>query len=131
MAFDIYTAITDRAIEQLQQGVAPWRKPWVGVNGKGAVSHATGKSYSLINQCLIGMEGEYATFNQIKAEKGMIRKGAKARMVIYYKMIERENEDTGEKDLFPMIKYYNVFNVLDTEGVQPKHEPAIVQREIK
>ena len=117
MAFDIYTAITDRAIEQLQQGVAPWRKPWVGVNGKGAVSHATGKSYSIINQCLVGMEGEYATFNQIKAEKGMIRKGAKSRMVVFYKMIQREDKATGDIDTFPMLRYYNVFSVLDTEGV--------------
>lgn len=26
--FNIYQAVTDRIIEQLEQGVIPWRKPW-------------------------------------------------------------------------------------------------------
>lgn len=128
MAFDIYATITDKAIEQLENGVAPWRRPWFGVNGKGAVSHATGKSYSLLNQCLIGTEGEYATFNQIKNEGGKVRKGAKARMVVFYKMVERENKDTGEKELFPMLRYYNIFNILDAEDIAAKYEPELVQR---
>ena len=29
---DIYTRITDRIVEDLEQGVRPWMKPWNAVN---------------------------------------------------------------------------------------------------
>ena len=30
---DIYAAVTDRIIAQMEQGVIPWQKPWIS-NGK-------------------------------------------------------------------------------------------------
>ena len=36
---DIYAAVTDRIIAQMEQGVIPWQKPWVS-NGK-AISHTS------------------------------------------------------------------------------------------
>jgi len=59
---DIYAAVTERIIEQMEQGIIPWQKPWIS-NGK-AVSHATGKPYSLLNQFMLGRPGEYLTFKQ-------------------------------------------------------------------
>jgi len=47
--FDICEVITSRIIEQLQQGIIPWNKPWTGIQG-GAISGATGRPYSLLNQ---------------------------------------------------------------------------------
>ena len=44
--FDIYEAVTERIIQQLQQGVIPWQKPWTGTQ-HGAISGTTGKPYSL------------------------------------------------------------------------------------
>ena len=57
---DIYAEITNRILSQMEQGIIPWQKPWVAA-GK-AVSYATGKPYSLLNQMLLGQPGEYATF---------------------------------------------------------------------
>ena len=37
---DIYAEITNRIINQLEQGVIPWRKPWVACGA--AISYATG-----------------------------------------------------------------------------------------
>ncbi len=37
----IYAEITARIIDQMENGIIPWQKPWVA-NGK-AISHATGK----------------------------------------------------------------------------------------
>ena len=39
---DIYAEITARIIDQMENGIIPWQKPWVA-NGK-AISHATGKA---------------------------------------------------------------------------------------
>lgn len=52
---DIYAEITNRIINQLEQGVIPWRKPWVACGA--AISYATGKPYSLLNQMLLGKAG--------------------------------------------------------------------------
>ena len=34
---DIYAAVTERIIEQMEQGIIPWQKPWIS-NSK-AISH--------------------------------------------------------------------------------------------
>ena len=46
---DLYQEVTNRIIEQLEAGIIPWNKPWTGSNA-GAISHNTGRAYSLINQ---------------------------------------------------------------------------------
>ena len=92
---DIYAAVTDRIIAQLEAGQISWHKPWIA-SGQ-AVSHSTGKPYSLLNQLLLGQPGEYVTFHQCTAEGGQVRKGEKAQMVVFWKWIEQEDEETGEK----------------------------------
>ena len=117
---DIYAEVTDRIIAQLEQGVIPWRKPWIASGA--AISHSTGKPYSLLNQIILGKPGEYATFKQITDEGGRIKKGAKAQMVVFWKWIEQEDEDRpGEMKKIPFLRYYNVFHLDDCEGTKPKH----------
>ena len=116
---DIYAAVTDRIIAQMEQGVIPWQKPWVS-NGK-AVSHATGKPYSLLNQMLLGRPGEYLTFKQCQAAGGKVKKGEKAQLVVFWKWIEQEDEETGETKEVPFLRYYNVFHIDQCEGIQAKY----------
>ena len=76
--FDIYEAITNRIIDALEAGTIPWRKPWKG-GCRYAISHSTGKPYSLLNQLMLGERpGEYLTWKQIHDEGGRVKKGAKA-----------------------------------------------------
>lgn len=57
--FDLYTTITDCIIKELETGEIPWQKPWADT-GRLAISHGTGKPYSLLNQLLLGKRpGEY------------------------------------------------------------------------
>ena len=123
MAFDIYAAVTDRIVAQLEQGIIPWHKPWTGVQS-GAISGATGKPYSLLNQMLLGKPGEWYTFNQIQKLGGKIRKGEHSSMVVFWKQVPVKEKDptTGEEKQFcvPMLKYFNVFHVSQCEGIEPK-----------
>lgn len=132
MAFDIYCAVTDRIIEELENGVIPWEKPWSGVRS-GAISHTTGKPYSLINQMLLIKPGEYLTFKQCSDEGGKVKKGAKARMVVFWKMLQNEKKDSfgivirdanglPVYEHIPLLRYYNVFHIDDCEGIQPKYK---------
>lgn len=123
MAFDIYAAVTDRIVQQLEKGVVPWRKPWTGVRS-GAISGATGKPYSLLNQMLLAKAGEWYTWNQIQALGGKVRKGEKSSMVVFWKQTPVKDEDpaTGEQieRMIPVLKYFNVFHIDQLEGIEAK-----------
>ena len=123
MAFDIYAAVTDRIVQQLEKGVVPWRKPWTGVRS-GAISGATGKPYSLLNQMLLAKDGEWYTWNQIQALGGKVRKGEKSSMVVFWKQTPVKDEDpaTGEQieRMIPVLKYFNVFHIDQLDGIEAK-----------
>ena len=116
---DIYSEVTARIIAQMENGVIPWQKPWVAC-GK-AISRTTGKPYSLLNQMLLGRPGEYLTFKQCQDAGSKVKKGEKSQMVVFWKWIETEDEETGEKKKVPFLRYYNVFHIDPCEGVNPKH----------
>lgn len=124
---DIYSEITNRVIAALESGVAPWRKPWVG-GGSGCISYATGKQYSILNTILLGgQSGEYITYKGCTLAGGYIRKGEKARMVVFWKPYETVDEETGEKTRHFYLKRYNVFSLSQCEGVSPRWAASISQ----
>lgn len=122
---DIYAEITNRIIAEMETGVIPWQKPWVASGG--CVSYATGKPYSLLNQMLLGNAGEYATYKQIQAAGGYVRKGEKAHMVVFWKFLEKEDEETGEVKEVPFLRYFNVFHIDQCEDLKTKHSKPLPQ----
>ena len=116
---DLYQEVTNRIMEQLENGIIPWEKPWISAGN--AVSHATGKPYSLLNQMLLGRPGEYVTFKQCQAEGGKVRKGEKSSMVVFWKWIEEKDPDTEEVKQIPFLRYFNVFHIDQCEGLTAKH----------
>lgn len=121
---DIYREVTDRIISQLENGTIPWKKPWIVCGG--VVSHVTGKSYSLLNQMLLDEPGEYLTFAQCQKEGGNVKKGAKSQIVLFWKFIEQEDEETHEKKRIPLLRYYNVFHLSQCEGLKPRHRQPLL-----
>lgn len=122
MKKDVYEMVTDRIIEQLEQGVIPWEKPWGGVID-GAYNRISKKPYSLLNQMLLQHSGEYATFKQWSELGGHIRKGEKSEIVVFWKLQPYEDENAdGEKIIkqIPLLRYYNVFHVSQVDGIEPK-----------
>lgn len=119
---DVYEIVTNRIIEQLEQGYIPWEKPWTGIRS-GAFNRITKRPYSLLNQMLLQHNGEYATFREWQKLGGHIRKGEKSEIVVFWKILEKEerNEETGEKEKkkIPMLRYYNVFHISQVESVEP------------
>ena len=78
MKNNVYQEITEKIIAQLSKGIIPWEQPWFGT--RGAISHSTGESYSLLNQMILGGEsGEYITLHQIQMLEGRIIKGSTGR----------------------------------------------------
>ena len=122
---DIYEEVTRRIVEQMEQGEIPWHKPWIA--GGNCVSYATGKPYSLLNQMLLGKPGEYLTFRQCQQAGGHIHRGEKAHMVVFWKWIEQENEETGEKRQIPFLRYYSIFHINQCEEIAARHAKPLPQ----
>lgn len=122
---NVYQMVTDRIIEQLEQGIIPWERPWTGVRA-GAFNRVSKRPYSLLNQMLLKHTGEYATFKQWTELGGKIKKGAKSEIIVFWKILEIEEEnEKGEKEkkTLPILKYYNVFHISQVEGVKPLEQP--------
>ena len=113
--------VADRVLEEIAKGVAPWNQPWFSVNR--FVSHVTGKRYSLLNCLMLGEPGEYATFKQISEEGGVVKKGAKSKVVVFWqpkKELVSEDGEIVEKVWF-ILRYYRVFNLNDCDGIEAKY----------
>lgn len=130
---DVYQTVTDRIIAELESGAIPWNKPWTGLKS-GAISRATGKPYSLLNQLLLGKPGEYMTFKHCKDLGGRIKKGAKAKYVVLWRPFSKEKKDkdgsiiVGDDGLpeienLAMLRMIPVFHIDDCEDVEPLSIP--------
>lgn len=131
MSKNVYEMVTERIIEQLENGIIPWQRPWTGTK-EGAYNRISGKPYSLLNQMLLLHTGEYASFKQWTEAGGHIRKGEKSEIVAFWKLqpIKEELEDGTEiiKQI-PFLRYYNVFHISQVDGVEPKEKPELTEHE--
>jgi len=121
MANQVAAYVTERIIAQLQAGVVPWRRPWVS---DPAINYVSRKAYRGINTLLLPEGGEYLTFKQVTDLGGKIKKGSKSHMVVYYKILptREATADQEERRSLPLLRYYNVFALADTEGIPSKLE---------
>lgn len=133
---DMYQNVTDRIIAELEKGCIPWRKTWSSYGL--ARNYVSGKAYRGINMLMMNFFSPhsipyYLTFKQAKELGGIVRKGSKSQRVIYFnvifkdsngKSISREQaERLGDSaKVIKFLKYSNVFNVEDIEGVDFQFE---------
>jgi antirestriction protein ArdC len=126
---DIYQTITERFVEQLRSGTVPWQKPWLGVQN--LVSQ---KPYRGINSLLLGstdyQSPYWATFKQVVDLGGLVKKGEKSTPIIYYKILEKRDDagklvirEDGRPTHVPFVRWSNVFNLEQTEGITPPNIP--------
>lgn len=121
MSINVYELVTNRIIEQLENNIVPWEKPWSGTID-GAFNRVSKKPYSILNQMLLKYDNEYASFKQWKDLGGHIRKGEKSEIVVFWKMYPiKEKQDDGTEIIktIPLLKYINVFHISQVDGVEP------------
>lgn len=115
---DIYQTVTDRIVASLEQGTAPWLKPWAS-NKCGAVgpyNAASGRPYNGINWLVLG-EGGWLTFKQAKELGGSVRKGEKGTQIVFWSFPKIRDTETGEEKVVPFAKGYTVFAVEQCDGI--------------
>lgn len=128
---DVHARVTNRIIEQLEQGIRPWHKPWNAEHAAGRITRPlrhNGVPYSGINILMLWDSAEiqgfncplWLTYKQASELGGYVRKGEKSSPVVYYSSFRKtEQNDKGEeteRDI-PFVKEYRVFNAEQCEGL--------------
>lgn len=126
-SFDIYEMVTNLIIERLEAGVIPWHMPWKTFAGAPQnlmyrkVYRGFNFWYLLTVADRLGSPF-FLTFNQVKELGGHVRKGEKGFPVVFWKLLDKEEKD-GSIDHIPFLRYYTVFNLTQTEGIDPDKVP--------
>lgn len=123
--------ITNKIIEKLEHGVIAWKRPWT-ITGL-PMNYKTKKHYRGINIFLLALK-DYAcpfwlTFRQVNELKGKVKKGSKGTTIIFWQLKEIQetvalpNGLTEERTKkLPCLRYYTVFNLEQTEGIDYKKD---------
>jgi len=119
---NVYEIVTEQVIKQLESGVAPWRKPW---RTESPVNLISGKPYRGLNVFMLATQGYesryWLTFNQANKLGGHVKKGAKSTVVVFWHVGEEKiNAKTGKLSQPFLLRYYNVFNLCQTDGIAEK-----------
>lgn len=113
---NVYEMVTNRIIKKLNEGIIPWQRGWSGTID-GAYNYKTKRRYSLLNQMLLEHQDGYLTFKQVGELGGKVNKGAKSEFVVFWKIMQKDKKDADgkpEKVTIPILRYYNVFWIGDT-----------------
>lgn len=123
---DCYQEVTNRIIEELEKGSAPWVKPW-RADSSADRNHVSGKAYRGINRLLLGMSSMahgfaspvWASYKQWQEAGFQVAKGSKGTHIVFFKpIVGKKDADTGEvESSYCVIRGYTVFNATQTNFV--------------
>jgi antirestriction protein ArdC len=119
MSDTVYRIVTEKILAQLEQGVAPWRKPWRAATA--FPRSINGHRYRGINVFLLATQGYTSPYwlsrKEINRRGGRIRKGEHGTVIVFWKRLQVADEDSGETKTIPLLRYYNVWNLEQTDDV--------------
>ena len=122
---DIYTEVTNRVIERLEQGFAPWLKPWHTENTLDK-NIASGNEYNGINRIILGMSGFncniWGSFKQWKDLGANVKLHEKGTAIVFYKPVSGVKVTSeGEEVIYNSVFTTSyIFNAEQVEGIEIK-----------
>ena len=139
--FDIYRTVTDSIIAAIEAGAGEFVMPWHGFGApiaKPQNAH-TRMEYHGINVLALWahaheqgyQSGYWGTYRQWQEVGGQVVKGAKSSIIVFFKRIEEEPEQTGEKPFNRLFaRASRVFNADQVAGWTPpedRHPPGTAE----
>lgn len=133
MNTSIYDELTNKVIQSLENGVAPWIKPW-NTTTTADKNMVSGKPYRGVNTLILGMSGMaqgfstnlWASYKQWQELGATVRKGEKGTRIVFYSPVSKEKvNSTGETvtENYACLKTYYVFNASQCDDIEiPKPE---------
>jgi antirestriction protein ArdC len=124
---DVYAIVTEKIVNLLEQGIVPWRRPWVSTGlPRNLVSK---KPYRGVNLFLLSatkyVSPFWLTVKQANELGGSVRKGEHSQIVVFWKVDQiantgtetgAESDETDEKSRRRFVlRYYRLFNLEQCE----------------
>lgn len=126
---DFRKKLTDQIIQQLQEGTAPWVKPWdenkalIGMPYNAVSERPYHGGNCLWLQCQAFDDPRWCTYKQAQQQGWQVSKGEKATVVEYWQWDEQKKDETGQtvrvKLEHPRVFYAHIFNVQQMQNVPP------------
>jgi antirestriction protein ArdC len=118
----VFEIVTQTIIEKLEAGDCPWKRPWITTAPKNLVSQ---REYRGINTFLLSASGfpspYWLTYAQASKLGGNVKKGEHGQIVVFWNVgREKLNPKNGKIQKPFLLRYYRVFNLSQTEGIQAK-----------
>ena len=139
-----HEAFAEKIIAKLEEGTAPWQKPWTPGQYVAPYNPESGTVYKGINHLGLSLEGyedpRWMTFKQAEAAGYRIKKGSHATTIVYYQFSREEDKldddgkpvlgENGEPEKVtvllsrPIIRFSQVFNGSQIDGIPPYERKA-------
>ncbi len=120
--------VAAKIIEQLEQGTAPWQRPWKPGELALPYNAATGKEYRGMNSIWLAMQGHsdprWMTFNQAIAAEAGVRRGSKGTKIMYWKF--REERKATDEQGRPILDENGKPRMVTVELERPRAFHAVV-----
>lgn len=133
---EIFSKVFQKLTDMMETA-GRWVKPWE-VSSTPHVNLVTGKPYRGYNVLALSISRDlngfssttWLTMKQVRERKGKVIKGSKSTAIVYFRMLEVDAptaDDPNRKRTIPMLKYSNVFNVEQCEGIKDTRAPKPVK----
>ena len=117
-------SVVGEIIQHLEQGTAPWIRPWASLGPLRNIATGTlyrGRNILTLTSSCYG-DPRWITFRDLKTQGGHLKKGSKSSFVVWpveHSHILNPEAPKEEQDLrtFRTLKYFNVFNIEQVEGI--------------
>src|SRR5579885_1063554 len=142
---DFRKEVTDSIIRMLEEGVAPWQKPWDSAGLRTPFNPNSGKPYrggNALHLLAVGMKNGYSdprwmTYRQAAENGWQVRKGEKGTQIEFWDFSRTDtrpdatrsdsasNEAAARSEANkPIHRVYTVFNAQQIEGI-PEYKPKV------
>jgi antirestriction protein ArdC len=139
---DLRQEVTDQIIRALEQGTAPWQKPWQAGALELPFNPVSGKPYrggNVVQLMVVGSSKGYddprwLTYRQAHENNWQVRRGEKGTHVEFWQFPNSVSKPEGEgkdqtakseRDSF-IYRAYTIFNARQIDGI-PAHTPRVPQ----
>ena len=129
--FDIYEKVTDLICQKLEAGVVPWQMPFKTASSlpRNLVSKKVYRGFNFFYLLSFNFPRPwFLSWNQVQELGGHVRKGEKALLVVFWKMLDNASynptEPKGESRQIPFLRYYYVYNIDSVDGIDPARIPS-------
>ncbi len=130
MSRAVYKILTDKVLEMINKGTAPWQRPW-RAGGYRPQNPVSGTKYRGFNYLLLsymqqanGWNNNWMTWNQCAERGGTVKDDQKDKfsLIFFYNFREVLDANDNVTGKIPFLKYFRVYNLSQIDGIEIAEE---------